>query len=248
MRYLIPPSSEEVDLNSAYAHPTGEGRHVRANFVVSIDGAVTLGGRSRGLSSKADRLVFHTMRRLCDVILVGAGTARVEGYAPLEMPEEVQTARQAAGLAPLPRLAVISGSLRFEKDQPLLSGEGLPPLRRPIIFTRQGVDPSAVAELSRCVEIIQLPSSEPGRVPLERVLDVLEERGLRRVLCEGGPGVFGELLAGDLLDELCLTLATQIVGTGEHRLVGGTLEGPRSFDLRSLLEDDGSLFMRLNRA
>jgi hypothetical protein len=58
---------------------------VRFNFVSSIDGAATADGLSGGLSGKADKRVFDILRRLCDVVLIGAGTLRAEGYGAMRL-------------------------------------------------------------------------------------------------------------------------------------------------------------------
>ena len=50
--------------------------HLRANFVSSLDGAVEIDGQSKALSSDSDSRVFSMIRRLADVVLVGAGTIR----------------------------------------------------------------------------------------------------------------------------------------------------------------------------
>jgi riboflavin biosynthesis pyrimidine reductase len=78
MRSIWPESGEwdESALAAAYAQPPG----VRANFVSSIDGAVTLNGRSGGLGNENDQKLMQVLRRACDVVLVGAGTVRAEHY------------------------------------------------------------------------------------------------------------------------------------------------------------------------
>ena len=81
MRQIYPEETAlaDADLAARYAYPelTGESAHwVRANMVASLDGAASLNGRSRGLSSDWDRQVFAMLRAIADVILVGAGTAR----------------------------------------------------------------------------------------------------------------------------------------------------------------------------
>jgi riboflavin biosynthesis pyrimidine reductase len=79
MRRLLPDPSELDDggLIDAYRLPAG--RHLRVNFVTSLDGAVTVDGRSDGLGSPGDLQIFRILRALADVVLVGHGTAAVEG-------------------------------------------------------------------------------------------------------------------------------------------------------------------------
>jgi riboflavin biosynthesis pyrimidine reductase len=67
------------DLTRLYAWPGGGG--VRANFVSTLDGSGVGGdGRSGSIHTEADGRIFHLQRELTDCVLVGAGTARAEGY------------------------------------------------------------------------------------------------------------------------------------------------------------------------
>src|SRR5665647_3054738 len=73
--------SDALALAYAYPELSGQQSWVRANFISSLDGAATGGdGRSGSINTGADRDVFGLLRALSDVILVGAGTARIEGY------------------------------------------------------------------------------------------------------------------------------------------------------------------------
>src|SRR5205807_4255917 len=101
VRRLFPDPSDAVDLRTAYAVEAA--RHVRANFVASADGSVSLEGKSGTLGNAADREVFQLLRALSDVVLVGAGTARVENYGG---------AREVDGH--IPPIAVVSRSLDFD--------------------------------------------------------------------------------------------------------------------------------------
>src|SRR4051794_41916010 len=78
VRRLFPDPSDEVDLRTAYA--VDAQRHVRANFVASADGSVSLQGKSGTLGNATDRELFQLLRTMSDVVLVGAGTARGENY------------------------------------------------------------------------------------------------------------------------------------------------------------------------
>src|SRR3954468_2688782 len=115
MRGLLPETVETVDLRAAYAAPAG--RHVRVNFAASADGAVSVDGRSRGLSSDSDRELFHLLRAMADVVLVGAGTARTENYGG---------AREAGGRTP--PIAVVSRSLDLDPESRLFTDTSVPPI------------------------------------------------------------------------------------------------------------------------
>ena len=80
MRQIYPDEAALTDAGLAdrYRYP-GQGavgsHWLRANMVMSLDGAATVRGRSGGLSGEADRQVFALLRALADVIVVGAGPA-----------------------------------------------------------------------------------------------------------------------------------------------------------------------------
>jgi len=90
MRRLLPDGADDVGLAEAYAEPARrrvDGRPwLLVNMIASLDGAIALGERSGGLGGPADQRVFFHLRNLADVIIVGAGTARAEGYGPPRRP------------------------------------------------------------------------------------------------------------------------------------------------------------------
>jgi riboflavin biosynthesis pyrimidine reductase len=100
--------SERPDLLGMYEPPVG--RHVRAGMVQSADGGAAFHGVSGPLSTPADKLVFQVLRAHADVVLVGAGTARDEGYGPVSLPEPYQQWRASAGRTPNPALALLTRS------------------------------------------------------------------------------------------------------------------------------------------
>jgi riboflavin biosynthesis pyrimidine reductase len=229
VRRLRPDPDDDVDVAAAYA--VDGARHVRANFVSSVDGAVTLSGKSAGLSSDADRALFHLLRRLADVVLVGAGTARTENYGG---------AKPVDGHAP--PIAVVTKSLALDPSSRLFTDTTV----RPIVVT---CDASPDAVRSRLAEVADVIVAGDADVDLAAALEVLAERGLGRVLCEGGPHLLGSLAAAGALDELCLTLAPMIAGGTAGRIVAGYLpEVVEPMQLRHVLEEDGHLFLRYSTA
>ncbi|HWG93425.1 MAG TPA: dihydrofolate reductase family protein [Mycobacteriales bacterium] len=125
MRRLLPDGPAEVDdLWPLYALP--EQPHVRAGFVLSVDGAVAVDGSSRPLSGSADKAVFRVLRGVSDVVLVGAGTARDEDYGPVRLRDDLVSRRRAEGRPANPVLAVVSRSLRLDPASRLLQDGGSP--------------------------------------------------------------------------------------------------------------------------
>lgn len=225
MRQLLPEPSENVDIKAAYA--VSAERHVRVNFASSADGAVTVDGKSKGLSSDADREVFHVLRALSDVVLVGAGTARAENYGG---------AREADGH--IPPIAVVSRSLDLDRAARLFTDTKVPP----IVVTCAD---SPADERKALEEICDVVVAGTDTVDVRSALDQLAERGLKRVICEGGPHLFGWLAAAQAFDELCLTIAPLLAGGRAGRIVAG-VESQLADPLRleRVLEDEGHLFLR----
>lgn len=230
MRRWMPDPSDDVDLAAAYAVPGG--RHVRANFVASLDGSVTLEGKSEGLSSDADRRLFHLLRALSDVILVGAGTVRAERY---------RGARAIDGRTP-PPIAVVSRSLDLDPGARLFTDT----LARPIVLTCEA-SPGERREALAAVADVVVAGADT--VDIRGALDALDERGLRRVICEGGPHLLGWLVAAGCLDELCLTLSPLIAGGTAGRIIAGLrTQIGEPMRLVHVLEDSGHLFLRYSSA
>jgi riboflavin biosynthesis pyrimidine reductase len=240
VRQLLPHPADELtddDLLAAYAPPPGADRHVRVNFVASADGAVAVDGRSHGLSSPADKRVFGLLRDLADVVLVGAGTVRDEGYGYPAFGDRERERRRARGLAPTPTFAVVSGSLDLDLTSSLFTG---PPVRTVVLTAA-----SALADRRAALEpVADVVPAGADRVDLAAALDALAARGLRRVLCEGGPSLLAGLAAAGLLDEVCLTVSPLLAGPGAGRITAGPRHPPLPMRVGHLLEEDGALFLR----
>jgi len=239
-----------VDLAAAYAYPpwsdepdeTGTLRTwVRANMVASVDGAATVKSMSGGLSGQHDRRLFHLLRGLADVILVGAGTARAEGYRPARPRDE--WARLRAGRPQSPPIAVVTQIVDLDLPGPMFTEA--PGDARTIVITTQAAPPDRRARAARHADVVLAGTH---RVDLAVALAALADRGLRRILAEGGPYLLGQLVAAGLLDELCLTVSPLLVGGEAARvLAGSTLAPPQRLRLAHVLEADGSLFYRYVR-
>lgn len=241
-----------------YAYPaagTGAAPWIRANMIASADGAASRGGRSGGLSGEADRLVFSVLRSLADVILVGAGTARAERYQPVR--EREVWAALRAGQAPLPPIAVITGSLALDPDSPLLAGTAGP---RTIVLTTEAAPAARRAAAARHAEVIV---TGPDVVSPAAAVGSLAALGYRRVLVEGGPSLLSQIVAADLLDDLCLTFSPTLEGGSAGRILAPPHEGEPArgadpdarawhgaaarLSLAHVIEDAGSLLCRYLR-
>lgn len=244
---LWPPREGEItdgELERLYDYPDGLDRPwVQVNFVSSVDGAVSVAGRSGGLGNDADRKVFMLGRDLCDVVLVGAGTALVEGYQGVKAGEVRASRRARLGLAPVPPIAVVTARCSVEPTSPLLTSTSVPP----IILTTAAAPVERRDALTAAGADVVVAGDES--VDMRAALEALDERGLRRVDCEGGPRVFGSLVDADLVDVLCVTFSPLLAAGDAGRIAVGPLPpAPRSLELESVLHHDSALLLRYRRA
>ena len=131
-------------------------------------------------------------------------------------------------------MVIVSGRLDLPWDAPLFTAGG----GRVLIFTASEADPPETATSLRVVR-------HEGQVDVAAALRYLcEERGVRALLCEGGPHLHGQLWAAGLVDELFLTTAPRITGAEAPRIIEGALPEIAELELAWLLEHKGELFAR----
>jgi len=221
-----------------------EGRPwVTAHMVAGLDGCTTVGGRVGALSTAPDQALFTDMRTLADVVLVGAGTVREEGYGPVRLSPERSAARTDRGLPPTPPVAVVSRSLEIDWGLPVFAQA---PTHAPTLVVTCASAPADRLALAR--EHAQVVLAGEDAVEPGRMLAELSDRGAAMVLCEGGPHLLGQLVAGDWVDELCLTMSPKMGGDPLPVAVFGRGDPLRSFTLAHVLRDDETLFLRYERS
>ena len=242
---------DEPELVNLYAHPSppdGRTSCVRASMISTIDGASWgTDGRSGSINGDADYRAFRVMRALADTVLVGAGTARTERYTPLAVPRGLAGARAAAGLAPALHTAVVtrSGQLPDAMVARIPSGR----TRTEEAHTEQPYVVTCAAgrrHLSVSVPSERVLVCGDEDVDLASALAALAERGLTRVLCEGGPALLGSMLEADLVDELCLTTSPHVLAGPAARpaVTADVLTNRPAARLAHLLHADGVLLAR----
>lgn len=223
VRLLLPESRDITphDLPDVY----DVGPSLRAGFVLSADGAIAIDGTSSALSSAADKAVFRALRTVTDAVVVGAGTARKEDYGPVRHSPAAAAWRAAHDRTAQTTLVVVSRSGRVSAQARFLDGPVL-------LAVPEGVPVDA--DVSGRVEMVRTVD------PMELVA-ALANRGLHRLLCEGGPSLLTSLLAAGVVDELCLTTAPLAVGDAPRLL--GALPGARDLRLLSLAYDDPGVLL-----
>jgi riboflavin biosynthesis pyrimidine reductase len=212
-------------------YPRGPEPVLRANFIASADGAVTVDGLSGGLHGPGDKEIFDSLRMVCDALIVAAGTVRAEKYDALRLTPDARAWRRAHGLAEFPLMVVVSRSLDLDPDQLVFADAPVPPI---VVTTTAGAP--------------DFPGAETLRVAgLPEMVRALHDRGARQLLCEGGPSLFGALIEDDLVDELCLSVSPLLVGGGPGRIATGAPAAPRRMSLRHVLTNEDMIFLRYAR-
>jgi riboflavin biosynthesis pyrimidine reductase len=210
-----------------------------ANFVSTIDGAVSLGpsepssggGEISGFS-EADRFMMSLLRGLADVVVVGAGTVRVgrkhvwtARFVEPELAGLFAAWRSEMGLAPQPTTIIVTASGDLDATHAGLNDPDVP-----VVVATTPAGAERLAKLPLAPHVQTKVAGDEKRVPASGVLEIVRGTGARLALCEGGPHLFGELLGARLIDELFLTLAHQVVGRDETARRLALVEGTRLGD------------------
>lgn len=242
MYRLWPPDEagnvDRAELERLYGYPEGESKWLAVNFVSSVDGAVEVAGRSGGLTNAADREVYPLGSKLADVILVGSNTAVIEEFRGIEPDEDQAELRERHGLAPIPRIAVVTSGRTLPPDAPVITDTQVP-----TIVITSGSAPRELREQWEAAgaEVVLAGETE---VDLAAATAALQQRGLRRIHCDGGPRLFGSLLEAGAVDELRLTISPLLVSGTADRIAKGAGIDPARLSLASVLAQDDTLLVR----
>jgi riboflavin-specific deaminase-like protein len=203
------------------------------NMVSSLDGKATLDWRTKGLSTEVDRRLFHHLRTQADAVMVGAGTAREERYGRITKNDELSEKRVVEGRSAEALAVVVSGRLDLPADLPLLNE------REQAVLIATGSE-ADLPGLGAHVEYLRRGDD------LQRLMAELQERGVRSVLCEGGPTLNSFLFAAGVVDELFLTMNPKVLGGAAALTIvaGREVVEPVELDLRSVAEAEGELYTR----
>jgi riboflavin-specific deaminase-like protein len=211
--------------------------YVITNFALTLDGHATIAGRSGPIGSQSDTAMLVGLRTRVDAVMIGAGTMRVERYGRVIADPAKRQSREREGLPPDPLMVIVSGRLDLPWDAPLFTeGHG-----SVLICTTSEADPP------ECKTSVRLLRQHGEQLDLAAVLEHLRvERGVRALLCEGGPHLHAQLIDAGLVDELFVTHAPKLAGGAGPGLVAGLEERARDVELAWLLAEPetGELFGR----
>jgi len=162
----------------------------------SLDGRIaTVSGHSKYINGPAGLTHLHQLRALVDAVVIGVGTALAD--------DPQLTVRRVEG--PHPTRVVIDPRGRLPRNANVFTNDGT----RRLLLTAGGTSNPQLPG----VEVVALPATN-GRIAPSDVLIALAERGLRRILIEGGAETVSRFLVAGCLDRLHFMVAPIILGAG----------------------------------
>ncbi|MBL8022306.1 MAG: RibD family protein [Leptospirales bacterium] len=186
---------------------------------MSLDGSTSADGKWAGYSSPVDRQRMDQLRSECDGLLIGSQTLLRDNpnvhvkSNPEKSPVPVSICRSTT----------LDPALRFFHGP-----------RKPIVFA------AAAADANESAEWIVMP---PGDITPTRILKVLEDRKIDRLLLEGGPTLARAFLRENLIDRIYLTIVPWVIY--EHDTT--ELIEPKQFRLSSVERMDQEVFLQYDR-
>jgi riboflavin-specific deaminase-like protein len=241
---LYPPPGREVSAiyEDLDLPPTGRRAAARPyviiNTVSSVDGRTVMEGKAAGIGSATDRRTMRTLRFGADAVMIGAGTLRAEKLSlGLDQTDGVSQ--------PLAIIVTDTGDVPLEEQLIVKGGQEV------LILLSDAVPKEVVERLRTLAPVMRAPADSTGAVDLEAALRALEaERSVESLVVEGGPGLNHALVSRNLVDELFLTVAPELLGgTAANALT--LLRGPElpahgrpTLELLSIYVADDELFLR----
>lgn len=210
---------------------------IRTNMVSTMTGSATMNHVSEDMGNDTDGQLFAALREWADVVLVGAQTVRAEDYSGVVPSTD--------GSRPAP-IAVPSRSLDFDIDSDFFTDFTTPPI---ILAPHSSWEDEDIVTRIEAIESTGAEVCDAGEGSVRDYVSVLKDRGFKRVLCEGGPGMIGQLVDADAVDQMYLTLDPHL-STGVETPMA-TFKGEHShrrMQLENVAADtDGTVFLRYSR-
>lgn len=230
-------ASSEAYANLRFGELAEPGRpYVVANMVETVDGRAALTGRTEAISSDLDRELFLQLRTEVDAVMAGPATIAIEGYGPLIRSADRRERRRALGLDPVPIAVTATRTMELPVQAPLFKDEDA----RIVVLTNSDREaPPCPAKIT----VERIPGDE---LNLVAAMERLHARhGVRSLLLEGGPTLLAAMVGAGVVNELFLTIAAKLAGSGEPTILeGAPLGSPLDLGLKSLMRHESYLFLR----
>ena len=266
---MLPQGLRELyDGDLHFPRPPAQRAFVIGNFVSTLDGVVSYklkdhaGGATISGSDPADRFIMGLLRAAADAVIVGARTVHEVSPTGLWIPE--YTYPDAKHLyseyrvnvmhkPEYPLVVIVSGSGRLELGRAIFRTPGAPTV---VITTSGGRDELARAGATKLGSVqIHTVDASDGRIDPLAILRLLYlQFRVRMLLHEGGPTLFGQFLAAEVVDELFMTVSPQIAGRKLDAIRPALVQGVEFmpdrapwFQLLSVKQKAEHLYLRYRR-
>ena len=226
---------EDLDLPPVGRHGVGR-PFVVLNMINSLDGKTAIKGRAAGIGSRIDRKTMRTLRSKVDAVMIGAGTLRAE---------RLSLGLDASSHASQPLAIIVTDT----GDVPLKEHLVVPKGQEVLILLSDAAPSKAVERLGKLALVMKAPADPTGAVDLNAALRILQaEHGVETIVVEGGPSLNHALISHDLVDELFLTVAPELLGGSADQTLT-LLKGPEltirpTLELLSIYSAGSELFLR----
>lgn len=228
--------------------PAPDVREVRAVAISSLSGSSVVGGNTQQMGNETDTELFLGARLWSDVVLVGAGTVREENYGGVVVPDAVRTEREARGQAPIPRMAILSQTFSLNPAMRVFTEATTPPL---ILAPHHAIIDPELTPLRVELEHAGAEIVDCGDGGADGIIETLHRHGFNRIDCEGGPTIFGEMFAAQLIDVFHLTIEPFLSSHIERALLDvpePAVPFTRHLELaHTAVTSDSTLFLRYLR-
>ncbi|HVC41283.1 MAG TPA: dihydrofolate reductase family protein [Candidatus Saccharimonadales bacterium] len=252
------PSAAEIAYGGPLRFPASPRPYVIANFVASIDGVASLGltdgtdSTTLSGSSRADRYLMGLLRASVDAVVIGAGNLRAtpgHQWTPAAVAGDDVDSLDAyrverTGTAEPPLLVVVSAS----GDLPAHVALDGPAASVAVVTAAAGAGKVRAAHPLVTVVEVDAQNGISGAGVVAAVTSLV---GPGLLLCEGGPSLFGRLMADHTVQELFLTIAPRLAGRDHDQPRPGVIDAwaappaaLRTATIESVRRSDDHLFLR----
>lgn len=203
-------ASEATRLNAGFLKRVVHGLpFVTLKLAATLDGRIaTATGESRWITGPQARRKVHALRMRHDAVLVGSGTALADD--PDLTVRDMGTTRQ-------PVRIVLDRALRHSPDSRLGRSAQAHPVW--LVHGPSASDLAATVWRAAGAHLLSVPEAD-GQLAVTEVLRALAEKGLTRVLVEGGSTLGAALLRAGLVDDLALFSGAALIGSEGHPALG----------------------------
>ena len=172
------------------------------NCAASADGKIALANRQKlNLSNKEDFKRVHSLRSDCDAIIVGIGTVLEDN------PSLTINTKYASGKDPI--RIILDTNCRTPKDAKVLDGKS---------ETIIAIGNKSKEKKLQNAEILRCGNKE---INLEKLIRKMGERGIKKIIVEGGETVLWSFLKNKLFDELNIFISNVIIGGSNTPTIAG---------------------------